>query len=46
MTKGEMLFYGGGAGIVVFSILFVACWVHYSSKKKKMAKQVEEELAA
>ncbi|MBR4082986.1 MAG: hypothetical protein IKK33_01745 [Lachnospiraceae bacterium] len=46
MTKGELLFYGGIMGIVVFSILFVTCLIHYNSKKKKMAKQAEEELVA
>lgn len=46
MTKGELLFIGGAAGIVVFSILFVAGIVYYNHKKKKLTKQIEEELAA
>lgn len=44
MTAGQLLFYGGIAGVVLFGILFVLSWVVYEKKKKKLIKKLEQEL--
>lgn len=44
MTNGEMLFYGGLIGVVLFSILFIVTWAGYNRKKRKMSAKIEDEL--
>ena len=35
MTTGQLLFYGGIAGVILFGILFAASWAVYEKKKKE-----------
>ena len=44
ITTGEMFFYGGIAGTVLFSILFIVTWAGYNRKKKKMVAKIEDEM--
>lgn len=44
MTTGQILFYGGIAGTVIFALLFVISWAVFEKKKKKLMKQIETEL--
>ena len=44
MTTGQILFYGGIAGMVLFGILFAASWAVYEKKKKKLIRRIEQEL--
>lgn len=43
MTTGQLLFYGGIAGTVLFAILTVVMWVVYENKKKKLLRDIEQE---
>ncbi len=43
MTTGQILFYGGIAGIVIFTLAFIISWASYEKKKKKLIKMIEEE---
>lgn len=44
MTVGQMMFYGGIAGIAVFAVLAVVVWMIYEKKKKQILKTIEQEL--
>lgn len=43
MTTGQILFYGGIAGTVLFAVLFVVTWVMFEKKKKKLMGEIEKE---
>lgn len=44
MTQGQLLFYGGMGGIVVFTIMFILCWVIFDKKKAKLIKKIDNEI--
>jgi len=44
VTTGQLLFYGGIAGVVLFGILFILSWAIYEKKKKKLIQKIEQEL--
>lgn len=44
MTTGQLLFYGGIAGVILFGILFVVSWAVYEKKKKNLIRKIEQEL--
>ena len=44
MTSGQLLFYGGIAGTVLFALLFAALWIVFEKKKKYMIEKIEQEL--
>lgn len=43
MTTGQLMFYGGIAGTLIFLILLFAVWGSYEKKKKKLRRQIESE---
>lgn len=44
MTTGQIMFYGGIAGMVVFILWAIVIWTTFENKKKKLLKEIEEEL--
>ncbi len=43
MTIGQLLFYGGIAGVFIFGILTVVMWTIFEKKKKKLICNIEQE---
>lgn len=44
MTIGQMMFYGGIAGMIVFVIAAAIIWTIFEKKKKKLLSEIREEL--
>ena len=42
MTKGQLMFYGGMIGVVVFLLLAIIVWNVYEKKKARLLKEIEE----
>lgn len=43
LTYGQMLFYGGIAGAVLFAVLFFVLWGIFENKRRKMMKKIDDE---
>lgn len=44
MTTGQILFYGGIGGTAFFALVFILSWAVFEKKKKKLIRQIEQEL--
>lgn len=44
LTMGELMFYGGIAGIVFFGLLFVILWLVYEWRKKRLIRKIEQDI--
>lgn len=44
MTKGQLLFWGGIAGAIIFTVLFAVSWIMFERKKRQLMQKIEEEL--
>lgn len=44
MTLGQLMFYGGIVGLILFAILIPVTWNIYESKKKSMKESIEKDL--
>jgi len=43
LTKGEIMFYGGMAGMAFLILLSIVLALVFARKKKKLIKKIEEE---
>ena len=43
LTIGQLMFYGGIAGAVLFTVLAIVVWTLYERRKRKLLKAIENE---
>ena len=43
MTLGQIMFYGGIAGTVIFAILAAVVWTVFEKKKRRLLRNIERE---
>ena len=43
LTQGQLLYYGGVAGVTVSLVLLVVFLIFFEGRKRKMLKRMEEE---
>lgn len=44
MTTGQLMFYSGIAGTLIFIVLLIVSWSVFEAKKKKLIRKIEQEL--